>query len=449
VRTLFCALILSTLVAPAWVRVASGAKKAVDPRRTPAVEIFERYKDAIVYLAGPTVSEKGQATEEFFELSKKHEINKLGTGFVIHESGLIISNAHVVNKVIVHYVTLSGGKKGKKYAAELLGVVRQHDLALLKIDVGRPLPAVQLGQSDDLLIGEPLIVIGNPHGLVRTCTVGVVSALGRSTRPSGLPGITLPGQIQTDASTSGGSSGGPWFNILGEVIGVTTCRRTDAENIAFGTPVAAVRRHLPEMLDVERRQGIATGLEFQLKMPCKVTAVIANSPAAGADVQPNDVLVKIDGNLIADQSDFCLALLGRKTGETLKLELIRGEKLIETPLVLATRPKLDGAAILKTKYGLSAVPLDEEKAETTSLRVRRGVVITEVAKGAPWDYDKLKSPPLAGDVLARINSIRPRDLDHVGLLLDRIPPGQKVNMVLLRRKEKTVTRVDLTVTTPK
>ena len=82
------------------------------------------------------------------------------------------------------------------------------------------------------------------------------------------------------------------------------------------------------------------------------------------------------------------------------------------------------------------------------MRVRRGVVITEVAKGPPWNYDKLQSPPLPGDVLARIDSIRPRDLDHVGLLLDRIPPKQKVVMVLLRKIGDTVTRVDLTTMSP-
>ena len=202
------------------------------------------------------------------------------------------------------------------------------------------------------------------------------------------------------------------------------------------------------MLDVERRQGIATGLQLQPSGPCSVTAVAAASPAAAAGIQPNDVLTGLDGHPLANRLDWCFALLGRKPHESLKLDLRRGGTAMHVSLVLGDRPKPDGAAILKAKYGLTAVPLDKAKAEATSLRVRRGVVITEVAKGSPWNYDKLQSPPLPGDVLARIDSIRPRDLDHVGLLLDRIPPKQKVVMVLLRRTGDTVTRVDLTTMSP-
>jgi S1-C subfamily serine protease len=140
--------------------------------------------------------------------------------------------------------------------------------------------------------------------------------------------------------------------------------------------------------------------------------------------------------------------LGRKPRESLKLDMSRDGAPMHTTLVLGDRPRPDGAAILKAKYGLTAVPLDNAKAEAASLRVRRGVVITEVAKGAPWNYERLQSPPLPGDILARIDSIRPRDLDHVGLLLDRIPPRQRVAMVLLRKTGDTVTRVDLITISP-
>ena len=175
---------------------------------------------------------------------------------------------------------------GRKLPAELVAVVRQHDLALLKVEAGRPLTAVKLARDGDLLIGEPVIVIGNPQGLRLTCTTGVVSAVGRATRPSGLPGITLYGMIQTDAAINPGSSGGPWFNALGEVIGVTASQKLNAENIAFGIPVAAIRHTLPEMLDVERRQGVVTGLQLQPYGPCKVTTVAAGLPAGGTACPP-------------------------------------------------------------------------------------------------------------------------------------------------------------------
>jgi serine protease Do len=388
---------------------------------------------------------KEPAVDEFFALPRGRDVTSLGSGFVIHESGYILTNAHAVERPFFHEVTLSNGRK---LPAELLAVVREHDLALLKVETGRPMTAVKLARDGDLLIGEPVIVIGNPEGLLLTCTTGVVSAVGRATRPSGLPGIELHGMIQTDAAINPGSSGGPWFNALGQVIGITASQKRDSENIAFGVSVATIRRMLPEMLDVERRQGIATGLLLPPVGPCRVLAVTAGSPAATAGLQVNDILLRVDGKPLTAQLDWSFALLGHKPHESLKVDLLRGGKPAQVSLALGERPKPDGAALLKAKFGLTAVPLDKAKADATSLRVRRGVVITEVAKGSPWNYDKLKSPPLAGDVLARIDSIRPRDLEHVGLLLDRIPAKRKVTMVLLRRIGDTVTRVDLTTAAP-
>lgn len=439
---LLCATALVTLAAAAF---AQDAANSADPRRTPAVEVFQRYKDSVVYLTGPMVGPREPAVEEFFALSRKRNVMSLGTGFVVHPSGYILSNAHAVERPFFHQVTLSNGKT---LPAELLAVVREQDLALLKIETLRPLTPVKFARSGDLLIGEPVIVIGNPQGLRLTCTTGVLSAVGRATRPTGLGGIILHDLIQTDAAVNPGSSGGPWFNAVGNVIGITSAQKRDSENIGFAVPVEAIRHLLPEMLDVERRQAIVTGLDVQPIDPCKITAVAPDSPAATAGVKPNDVLTKLDDKPISGRFDFSLALIGCKPRDSLKLTLLRDGKPIQVSLVLGERPKLDGAAILKAKFGLTAVPLDKAKADATSLRVRRGVVITEVAKGAPWNYDKLKSPPLPGDVLARIDSIRPRDLDDVALILDRIKPAQKIVLVFLRRTGDTVTRVDLTTTAP-
>jgi S1-C subfamily serine protease len=418
-----------------------------DPRRTPAVEIFRRYKDSVICVTGPAIYGRGQLklVEEFFAGRRNREVTSLGSGFVIHESGYILSNVHTVEKVIAHSVTL---RDGKMYPADLLALDRRHDLALLKIDAGRPLPVVKFARGGDLMIGEPVIVIGNPFGLPLTCTTGVVSAVGRATQPDGLPGVTLHDMLQTDASINVGSSGGPWFNALGDVIGITAVKRMNSDNIAFGVPVAAIRSCLPEMLDVERRDGITTGLALSAMEPAQVAAVEAGSPAAVAGVLPGDLLERLDEKPILGRLEFCLALIGHKPHDAVKLDLLRDRKPAEVTLTLRARPRPDGAALLKASYGLTAVPLDEAKAQAASLRVRRGVVIAEVAKGPPWNYDKLQAPPVAGDVLARINSIRPHDLGDVGLILDRIQPGQTVNMVLLRRNGEMMTRVDLSIIVP-
>ena len=252
------ALIASGAVSWGGTPARGQSANGFDPRRTPAVEVFQRYKDSVICVTGPAIYGRGQLklVEEFFEGREDREVTSLGSGFVVHESGYILTNVHTVEKVISHSVTL---RDGKTYPADLLALERRQDLALLKIDAGRPLPAVKFARGGDLMIGEPVIVIGNPFGLPSTCTTGVVSAMGRATRPDGLPGVTLHDMLQTDASINVGSSGGPWFNALGDVIGITAVKRMDSDNIGFGIPVAAIRSSLPDMLDVERRYGIATG----------------------------------------------------------------------------------------------------------------------------------------------------------------------------------------------
>jgi serine protease Do len=398
-----------------------------DPRRTPVVEVFHRWKDSVVYMTGPTAGAQGPAIDEFFQVPMKRETIAIGSGFA-------------------HHVTLSDGRR---YAAELLGLAREYDLALLKIDAGRPLRPVQLGKSNDFLLGETIIVISNPAGLLHTCTTGVISAAERETQPSGLPGVVLRDLLQTDAGINPGSSGGPWFNVLGDVVGVTTARQMGSQNIGFGIPVAAVRHTLPEMLDVERRYGIATGLTTQEQPPepCVVAEVAADSPAAQAGLRPGDVIKRVNGRTILGRCEYVLSLVGHQPGDKLELDVERADRPLAFSLTLLRRPKPDGAAILRQRYGLLAVPLDEAKAEATSLRVHRGVVITAVAAAPP--YSKMKTPPLPGDVLARINDIRPRDLDQVGMLLARVKPGEPVHFVLLRMKDRVATRVDMVLTLSK
>lgn len=407
-------------------------------RRTRVVEVFEQNRDAVVYVTGPLVQGDRPTTREFFALAgeKKEQIS-LGTGFVIHPAGYVITNAHAVEKVISYKVRLSDGKS---VAAELIALAHNQDLALLKIKLDRPLPAVQMAPAGDVMIGETVVVIANPHGLLYTCTRGIVSAVGRSTHPSGLPGVTLHDLIQTDAAINPGSSGGPWFNIAGQMIGVTTTRKADSDNIGFAVSVATLRKELPDMLDSQRRYGLATGLTLSPSGSPEVIAVETGSAAAGAGVRVGDRLVRLDKHPTSDRADLALALVGRRPGEKVPLRLIRDGEPMTVSLVLGARPKPDGRTLLREKFGLGAVPLDPGKAKAILMRIARGVAITEV------DAERFRGaddPPKPGDVLARINMIRPRDLDHLGILLDRIEPGQMTTMVLLRKQGDTVTRIDL------
>ena len=150
--------------------------------------------------------------DEFFKVPWDREIISIGSGFVVHPSGYIIVNAHGTERVTTERRHARRrpdlhGRGGRDRPRERPG--------LPKIDPGSPLKAVQMAKGGDFLIGEPVIVIGNPVGLRHTCTQGIISAAHRSTQLAGLPGVTLHDLIQSDAGINPGSSGGPWFNVLG------------------------------------------------------------------------------------------------------------------------------------------------------------------------------------------------------------------------------------------
>jgi len=446
-------MLLTSIVLPAFLvvggversitRAEAGETDARTLRRTPVVDVFETWKDSVVYVTGPVVPPGGSKLDEFFDLPGKKLEQSVGTGFVVHESGYVVTNAHGAERIISHEVVLSDGKK---YPAELVTSIRDEDLALLKVDAGRPLAPVRLARSGDVMIGETVIVIANPHGLMYTCTSGIVSAVGRQTNLLDVEGVTLRDMIQTDAGINPGSSGGPWFNVLGEVIGLTASMKRDSQNIGFAVSVASLRRLLPDMLDVERRYGLVTGLGMEADGPCRVTALEPDSPAARAGIQVGDVLVKLADRPTPTVADFHLTLIGRQPEETISVELLREEKPITVSLTPDRRPKRDVAALLQEKLGLCGVPLDDEKAKALSLRVARGLVITEVNSAY---YENVEHPPTPGDVLARMAKVRPRDLDHLRLILERIEPRQRVPMVLLRHKDNVATRVDVDFVVPK
>jgi serine protease Do len=411
-------------------------------RRTPVVQVFEDGKDAVVYVTGPILSDGQSSLQEFFRLpGKPLEHISIGSGFVIHPAGYVLTNAHATEKVIAHNVSLSDGRN---YPADLIATVHDQDVALLKIDAGRPLKALRLAQAGDLMVGETVVVIANPHGLLHTCTAGVVSAVGRTTNVTDAQ-LLLKDLIQTDASINPGSSGGPWFNLAGEVMGMTTTKKRDADNIGFAIPAATLRKLLPAMLDVEDRYALATGLTVEPEGVCRVKSVEANSAAAKAGIRPGDVIDSLGDSAVPSAAEFHLALIGRKPDEPLSVGLSRDGKPLALKLTPGRRPKPDAVVLLRKKLGLTAAPLDRKTAQAMILQVERGVIVTAVDS---WFYANLQHKPAPGDVLARIANIRPRDLDQLALILERMRPGQSVPLVLLRYHDSVASRIDINLTLP-
>jgi serine protease Do len=402
-------------------------------RRTPVVELYEKWHDTVAFLTFPVPKGGNPVLNEFFTLPGVSEDVGAGSGFIIHEGGYIITNAHAISPISMQ-VHLTNGKS---YPVEVVGLDRSVDLAVIRIRPEKPLKAVVLARSNDVLIGETVVVIGSPHGLRQSCVTGIVSAVGRDVTA---PGIKLQNMVQYSAGTNPGNSGGPLFNIVGEVMGVASVTKLDAAALSFGIPVDTLRKTLPRLLDVEKRQGILTGITFTGDGSARLKAVAAESPAAKAGLRAGDVLRRVQGQRALSESDFHLRLLDRKPGEVVPLAVARDKQMLDLSLTLGKRP-IPNADALLAMVGLKVGPLDEKKAAAMKLRVAKGMVLKEVRAGI---YPE-KQAPEPGDVLARINDFRPENLDHVGRLLDDSPPGQAIRLVFLRQRGPTVTRIDATV----
>ena len=223
----------------------------------------------------------------------------------------------------------------REFEARVVAIDHERDLAILKIDPSESLMPLRLGRSTDLMVGETAIAIGNPLGYEHTVTAGVISALDRTLEISS--DLSFHGLIQTDASINPGNSGGPLLNVLGELIGINTAIRGDAQNIGFAIPVDQLRSVLPELLDVERRYDIFSGLTVSIGEPCRVATVARHSPGDKASLRVGDRITGLDGETISSGIDFHIALIGKKPGDRLRLELKRDRKHHSTTLMLRKR----------------------------------------------------------------------------------------------------------------
>jgi serine protease Do len=356
----------------------------------------------------------------------------VGSGFVIHADGYIVTNAHVVARSTDRTVTFADGRE---FDAQVVASDREHDVAILKIDAGNLQP-LTLGRSSDLMPGETVIAIGNPLGYAHTVTAGVVSAVNRDLVFS--KEHVLRGLIQTDASINPGNSGGPLLNVLGELIGVNSAVRGDAQNIGFAIPVDQVRRLLPELLDVERRYRIRSGMKLSTKDNPRVIFIEPESPAQKAGIRVGDVLREIDGEPLNESVDFHIALIGRQPGDRLGLRLQRQDEIIRTSLELAGLSKPDAPGLIRQRLGLKVRPLPASLAKDLGLPGGGGFVVVEVEPESPTGRIGMRSH----DVLVALGRYYPTTLEELGQLLEQFDSDDRVSVTYLRVKPPTIIRYE-------
>ncbi len=399
-----------------WLLAPAPALADRAARMTPAVRVVQAAGPAVVNMSTKTRVQTrlfrsgDEAMDRFFEeffQPMQREQTSLGSGFILDgRRGLIVTNGHVVSSANEIRVQLSDKRV---FPAQVVGADPQSDLAVLRITPKGALPQLKLGDSEQIMIGEEVIAIGNPFGLSHTVTVGVVSALGRKVRTNG--NQWMQDLIQIDASINPGNSGGPLLNADGEVIGINTAIFQQAQGIGFAIPVNRVRRVVEDLVRYGEVVPAWLGLELQDLTPrlaqafglteargVLVTQVLENSPASEAGLERGMVLTSLNGREIKDSGDYGLALAEVGVGQEVRLGLRQGGQTQERSLKARAFPLERAMEISWRRLGFSVTDLDAPTALRQRVRTGTAVMIDKVRKGSAAEEAGL----MPGDLIRQV-----------------------------------------------
>jgi serine protease Do len=402
---------------------AAPAERGWSLRQTPVVEVVKRVRDAVVNIHSERTV-RGPASEELFALTpSQNRVNGMGTGILIDARGYVITNQHVVEDVNVIRVRLSDGTTSN---ARVLARDTENDLALLKIDVGRPLPTVPLGTASDLMVGETVIAVGNAYGYEHTVTTGIVSAVGRDVTLN--KEVSYKSLIQTDAAINPGNSGGPLLNVHGELVGVNVAIRAGAQGIGFAIPVDTMIRAAGAMMAGRGRPtpAVATGLvlrddvrparpEAPFQRAVVVDRLEQGGPAAKSGLQRGDVLVRVGDTPVGSTLDLERALLDRSPGDKVMLAVRRGDAEQKVELALeASRVTAPAPEVVWRKLGVRLQGLNAEAVAHSHPQLHGGLLVAEVRPEGPAGRAGIQR----GDILVGLHNWEMLNQDNVLFVLN-------------------------------
>ncbi len=369
-----------------------------------------------------------------FQMPKAQPQTALGTGFIIREDGLIITNNHVIEGADVIQVQLTEGSE-KEFKAEVVGRDQRTDIALIKITAKQKFPVAPLGNSADVEVGEWVAAFGNPYGHGHTMTKGIISAKGRE-----IGELNRFPFLQTDASINPGNSGGPLVNSKGLVIGVNSAIDARAQGIGFAIPIDDVKNVIKDLeTNGHVRQGyIGVGLDelnprasahLGIKKDAGViiTQVMPGSPADKGGVETYDVILEFNGKKITTVVEFMNAVAGAIIGQPAKMKVLREnkEKVLDVTVTERTEPRK--AVVAKDRkvkgqdtpfnlgFKMSSVDSYIVKEWQISEELTGLPVVTEVISGSPAAYAGLRP----GDVIFDVNRKRVRNVNEATKALQK------------------------------
>jgi serine protease Do len=429
--------------AVAMTAIAAAPKSKKDPIQTPRPDetIDATYSPARSFA--PLVAEAGKAVVSvkveggpdvnavaFFKrfgmpMDQLPQHKGEGSGFVISEDGLLVTNHHVIDGAQSIHVVFSDGED---IEVALLGSDRSMDIALLQLPKDRSWDHLALGSSEQAQVGDWVLAMGNPLGLGMTVTAGIVSGKGRTL------GHDIFGNedfLQTDAAINPGNSGGPLVNLDGQVIGMNTAIIAGANTVGFAVPADLIGSVVEELrsnghiargflgvnsqpLNAELAQAIGVGVD----KGALVSSVFPDTPASAAGIERGDVVFDIDGTAIVDQTDLVEAIGNKRPGDEVRLRLYRGEKEKVLTVTLAERPGEDTPApkpsSSTTLEGLGVSLSTLPAAVAAERGVGRGVLVGTV------DRDGAANGRLRpGDIILQVNRREVESPEDVARILAR------------------------------
>jgi serine protease Do len=438
-RVLFCfvAILFSSLMEGSRVEALSADSPGIrmlEEIQTVITELAEQTKPSVVNLfpipsTGRTREGPGERTPN---------ASGSGSGLIVDSEGHIVTNNHVIGDATEIEVRFSDKTK---LIAHVIGKDADTDLAVLKVTTDRPLPSARFGDSAAVKVGQWVLAVGNPFGLDRTVTLGVVSGIGREN-------INLSRYenfIQTDASINPGNSGGPLFNLKGEVIGINTAIINFAQGIGFAIPSNMAKQVIEQLLakgkvvrgwlgvgiqpltsELAKKFGVAEG-EGVL-----VNEVFEKDPAALAGIKPGDVIVRIDGAVVDSPNKLSRLIATLTPGVTSKIEIVRDLRhlTMDIPLterrdttVIASIPQQEEK--LGARLGLDLQDLTSALAERFKLNESKGVLIAKVEPNSLAQAEGLRE----GDLIKEVNR---REVFSVGEFISAIARARRGDTLLLR-----------------
>jgi len=393
-----------------------------DNRRTPIVKAVERVGASVVNInteeVAPAVRNPFRDSrnpffdhffKEFFP-SRDNNRRSLGSGVIIHPEGYILTNEHVVSKATIIKVTLIDKRE---FDARLVGADIKSDLAVIKIETNENLPHISLGRSDDLMIGETVIAIGNPFGLQHTVTTGIISALHRSIK--GGENRVYRGFIQLDASINPGNSGGPLLNIEGSLIGINTAIFKQAEGIGFAIPINKAKRIINDLIRYGkvRRGWLGVSVQSITKEMLSffniervrgvvVTHIMERSPGARAGLKRGDVILSLENIEVNDKTDYSERVSTYPLGNTINMGILRGGKVESVSLKVSLLPASRVADYVKIWLGFTVNKIQQSLVRRYRLVTSQGVVVTRVTPNSVSDKIGVQS----GDIIRQVNQVK-------------------------------------------